>query len=80
MAAVVTSILIIEQESQGFRELEALLQREGFTVNRLSSVAGSGAGIARVAPSLVVLELAPGGWGSISAGPCRTTRSRETRP
>ena len=61
MAAVVTSILIIEQDSQGFRELEALLQREGFTVNRLSSVAGSGAGIARVAPSLVVLELAPGG-------------------
>lgn len=63
MAAVVTSILIIEQESQGFRELEALLQREGFTVNRLSSGAGSGAGIARVAPSLVVLELAPGGVG-----------------
>lgn len=63
MAAVVTSILIIEQESQGFRELEALLLREGFTVNRLSSRAGSGAVIARVVPSLVVLELAPGGVG-----------------
>lgn len=60
MAAVVTSILIIEQDSQGFRELEALVQREGFTVNRLSSRAALGSGVARVAPSLVLLELAPG--------------------
>ena len=63
MTAEVTSILIIEQDSQGFRELEALLQREGFTVDRLSSRPDSGAGIARFAPSLVVLELAPGGVG-----------------
>ena len=58
-----TRILIIEEEPQSFRELEALLQREGFAVSRLSVRAGSGGQIARVASSLIVLELAPGGLG-----------------